>query len=194
MKHYEKSAAIYRFKLPIRGYGYCQVININGILLVHVYDFFGIHNRVQLSDITANKFLMNILPLKNMPVIRGYGAWKLIGEIQLNIETIAPDYKYASTLCSHDQETKDWYVISSLDTKTKKKCSYTAVKHLEYFHFYTPHEIEYRTSMEILKREQKKIKLFFDMAKEENLHNYYRTKNVPLYEDIQPNLRGKIAV
>ena len=48
--------------------------------------------------------------------------------------------------------------------------------------------------MEILKKENTKIKLFFDLSHPTVLDNYHRTINMPVYADIPDDIKGKVQM
>ena len=195
------TASIYRFKMPIRGYGFCKVLPVvtanNDLLhLVHIYNYYGRYeiNKDTLSKVLENDYLMSPIPMKLLPLNRGYGAWRILGKIALNDEYI-PDYKFTKEpLAECNSKISEWYPLHDLHKKGKKACSYDAVKHLEHYHLYTPQEIEVRAAMEILKKEGSKIKLFFDLSYPDILDNYYRTINMPLYTEIPDTIRGKALI
>lgn len=197
-----ENASIFRFKLPIRGYGFCKVIPVittdNDFMhLVHVYDYYGRFelNKDTFDRVLAKDYLINPLPMKSLPLNRGYGAWRLLGKVPLEKDLQIPDFKFTKEpLTACEQAIKRWHALHDLTNKSKKAFSYNAVKHLEHFHLYTPQEIEVRTSMEILKKENTKIKLFFDLSHPIVLDNYHRTINMPVYADIPDDIKGKVQM
>ena len=184
----------------MRGYAYCRLIPVSTEhqqfqYLAQVFDYHTKDNnssRNLIPDILKSGYLMHPVPIRLPQMQRGFGSWKFICELPL--DNYVPEYKFTpEQLGSDESEISAWYSYCPISNKKQKKHKYQNIKHLEHFHIYTPEELAIRTTMEILKKENMKIPIFFDMEDPSQLNNYYRTINMPLYADIPFNIIGKAS-
>jgi hypothetical protein len=199
MKGQISTGSIFRFKLPIRGYGYCRLVHFAGtdgdIYLVKVYDYEP-HEKLTSEDLkllTQQEYLLNPLLLNHLPLYNQKSAsWTLLGNLPMPDDHDVPDFKYTNhSIIQPENQITEWYSKPHLGNKTSVALNYDHICHLEHFHFYSPEGIAVRVAMEILRRENKMIQTYFDLRIEENLVNYYRTMNMLPYAKIPHDIRGK---
>ncbi|HEX4876275.1 MAG TPA: Imm26 family immunity protein [Chitinophagaceae bacterium] len=194
------SGSILQFKVPLDlGYGYCKILDFRYIrefdgVLAKVYDHVVEEPITDISILKEKDWLFGARRMAWLPNTRGKGAWKFKGVLIAEDDKIIPDFKYsyqASPLIEDESTIKEWYVIRNIKESSDAPCTHEQVKHLENTVVNTQIGIEIRTAMEFCRRNNLDIKKYFDLKDLANWNNYRTMINVPIYNTIPKEIRGK---
>jgi hypothetical protein len=195
------NGSILEFKVPMNlGYAYCKILDFRFIreadgILAKVFDCTVQEPLKDISLLNNRDYLFGARRLHDLPNVRGKGAWKFKGIMIGKDDNIIPDFKWSNESAPwiEDLSTiKKWYVIKNLtDIDYNKPCSFDSVKHLENTVISSQNGISIRTAMEVLRKNQKDIKTYFDLNEPSNAAIYNMMRNVPVYATIPIEIRGK---
>jgi hypothetical protein len=198
-----ESGPIFKFELPFGfGVAYAKLVDFSSLseyhgITIKVYDFF---EDTEIKDISFFKDIqsfMNPLPIAQMPTTRGKYAWKKIGVLKQESDSVIPIYKMPvydgfawDTLEKY--ESIEWNAYVDLRNDVGP-VSFDKVRHLEEIFIRSTVTIEKRVVMQLLRYKEIDVKDFFSKnADSDSWKVDYNTQQfIPLYKTIPGPIRGK---
>src|SRR3954468_5694161 len=105
------TSSVFRMKLTIKGYGYCRLVHFKNapqgdIYLVKIYDYCGTGVvKEDLKKLFLCDYLFNPVIIKQLPKIRGRGAWALVGNFPAADDHFIPQYKFCKSMPVENEST-----------------------------------------------------------------------------------------
>lgn len=195
------SSSIFEFRVPKNiGYAYCKILDFRYLrqmdgILANVYDLIVKESIKDITILGERDLLFGPRRLYDLPNSRGKGAWKFKGVLLSKDDNKIPDFKYSpesSPLVEDESKIKKWFISKNIiEFSYNDVYAYEQVKHLEDTVIDSTISIEIRAAMEYYRRNGLDVKKDFNLDNTANWNNYRRMNNVPIYNEIPKEIRGK---
>ena len=179
----ENSGKVYVIPLEFDlGYSVCTFFDYTDIApfdgaVISVYNiqFDNLEKTPSIKFIENSKILFGFVPLNKYPNIKGKGAWKLIGKLNI-LETGIPEFKDTNHIIELHKAV-DWSTVGGWKlrlnfTEGGKYFDYESVRNIEMLTLYNMRNIEIRATMHFLLFNKKNIQEYYDLTND-NLRNIY---------------------
>lgn len=198
-----ESGTIFKLDLPFSyGVAYAKLVDFSNLseydgITIKVYDFFEDHGKRDISFFKNIPLFMNPLPIVQMPTLRGKYAWKRIGVLKQESDSVIPIYK-TPVIDGFAWDTLEKYESVEWNAHVDLKnyvgpISFDKVRHLEETFIRSTVTIEKRVVMQLLRYKGIDVKDFFSKnADSDSWKVDYNTQQfIPLYKTIPEPIRGK---
>jgi hypothetical protein len=192
------TGSVFQFYIPeINKYSFCKFFDFKHLsnfhgLLAQVFDAFSEEEENNIETLTYRDWLSGPRSMYKWPNLRKETQWKSLGLLSSANDDVVPDFKGARagvTIVKDESQLSRWYVVRNLTQYID--CAYSHVCHLETRHLTTTRLLQIRTGMEYCRINQLKVEDFYDLSKTVERQEYYLMINVPIYNSIPKDIRGK---
>ncbi len=193
------SGSVLQFTLPNKlGFAYGKIFDFRYIrefdgVIVKVFEHIAPEPISDISVLQGKDWLFGARRMPWLPKTRGNGAWKYLGIMVSQNDSIIPDFRYSRAASHKAMLTQPWQVVRNINQYSDELYSYDKVKHLENIAVYPEIAIEIRTAMEYLRIRGVDIASQFDLKLQLNKVIYEQMIGVTIYKEVPPEIRDRVV-